>query len=251
MSFAPTINVIDAHLEYKHHLLFDQLNLEIQGGQWTCLLGASGVGKSSLLRLIAGLQTSATLNNPIQVSDGRSLQGRIAYLAQNDELLPWLTTLDNVVIGYKLRGQAVNPDDMNRARTLLERVGLQKYRDARPGALSGGMKQRALLARTLFENSQVILMDEPFAALDVITRTAIQELASELLLDRTVLLVTHDPMESLRLGHHIYVMSGQPAIISKIEISGSPPRRLTDTELLQVQAKILDKLSHSREAIVC
>jgi len=230
--------------------LFDQLNLSLPGGQWTCLLGPSGVGKTSLLRLIAGLKTSATLSNPLKTSDGLPLRGRVAYLAQEETLFPWLTVLDNILLGRRLRGEKIIDPSYEIANDLLRRVGLQKQANWKPGQLSGGMKQRVCLARTLFEDKPVILMDEPFAALDVITRTRIQELACELLQNKTVLLITHDPLEALRLGHHIYIMSGRPASIgAQIELAGTPPRELTEPNLLKAQAEILVNLSHAKEAM--
>src|SRR5579883_2626611 len=101
----PTIALIDARLEFNGQLLFDHLNLAIPSGEWTCLLGPSGVGKTSLLRLIAGLSENANSSYTLQTSDNISLAGRLSYLSQNETLLPWLTVLENVVIGSKLRGQ--------------------------------------------------------------------------------------------------------------------------------------------------
>lgn len=249
---APTLVIKDAHLDYDGHLLFDHLNLVIPGGTWTCLLGPSGVGKTSLLRLIAGLKTSARSPKPIETSDKLPLQGRIAYLAQNELLLPWLTVIENVMIGARLRGQKIDSGLYSMAQEIVKQVGLQPQVNRYPHQLSGGMKQKVLLARTLFENKPVILMDEPFAALDVITRTGIQELAAELLSTQTVLLITHDPFEALRLGHQIYVMAGKPAVITtQIQLPGNPPRELTDPLLLRTHAKLLDTLSHAKEVMAC
>ena len=135
---------------------------------------------------------------------------RLAWMGQQDNLLPWLTVLGNVGLGARLRGE---PLDRDRAEALLARVGLIPQRDQRPATLSGGQRQRAALARTLMEDRPVVLMDEPFSALDAITRARLQVLAAQLLAGRTVLLVTHDPLEALRLGHRIHVMAGQPARI--------------------------------------
>lgn len=245
---APGIDLQGANLVYENHVLFQNLNLSIPAAEWTCLLGPSGIGKSSLLRLIAGLNTFAELKT-IKATDGLPLGDRIAYMAQQDTLLPWLNIIDNILLGRKLRGELIKKEDVENAQFLLQKVGLGKQTTLKPALLSGGMKQRAVLARTLFEDRKIILMDEPFASLDVITRAYIQELAAELLTNKTVLLVTHDPMEALRLGHHVFIMKGMPAKISvELKLQGKPLRKLTDTVLLETHALILEELSHAKES---
>ncbi|MGB0851711.1 MAG: ABC transporter ATP-binding protein [Pikeienuella sp.] len=185
--------------------LFEDITLNMPSGKWTCLLGASGVGKSTILRLIAGLEAHVAFSGTILADDDGPLDGRVAYMAQSDLLFPWATVLENVVTGDRLRGQA---PDLDRARALIADVGLSEHINKRPDALSGGQRQRVALARTLMEDRPLILLDEPFSALDAKTRSEMQELAAHLLSDRTVLLVTHDPAEAARLGHNIYVMDG-------------------------------------------
>lgn len=246
---APGIEIEGATLFYENHLLFQDLNLKLLASKWTCLLGPSGVGKTSLLRLIAGLTSDVSLKM-MRATDDLPLANRIAYMAQNESLLPWLTIIENVVIGLKLRGNKITPQDYDRAKQLLKQVGLEKYTTVKPAVLSGGMRQRAILARTVFEDKPIVLMDEPFAALDVITRAYIQELAAELFAERTVIFVTHDPFEALRLGHHVYIMSGSPARISaEIELANQPPRLLTDKVLLETHGQILEQLSHAKEGL--
>ena len=167
-------------------------------------------------------------------------------MGQQDNLLPWLTVLGNVMLGARLRGE---PPDLAGAEALLGRVGLIPQRDQRPATLSGGQRQRAALARTLMEDRPVVLMDEPFSALDAITRARLQVLAAQLLAGRTVLLVTHDPLEALRLGHRIHVMAGQPARIEPpILPAGTPPRDLHDPALLARQGELLAGLADAQEA---
>ncbi len=227
-------------LAFDGRAVFKDLDLDISAGQTTCLLGASGVGKSSLLRLIAGISPEATARH-LAASDGGPVAGRIAYMDQRDLLLPWHNVLANVTLGARLRGER---PDYQRARDLLARVGLKDEAEALPSALSGGMRQRAALARTLMEDRAVVLMDEPFSAVDALTRLRLQDLAAELLVGRTTLLVTHDPLEALRLGHRILVLRGDPACMSEpLEPAGEVPRPADDPALHGLAAGILRDLA--------
>jgi len=235
--------VANASLTYAGAFLFQDLDFVLPGGQCTCLLGPSGVGKSSLIRVIADLAPLDT--GTVRCSDGRPLAGRIAWMSQQDSLLPWLTVLDNVTLGARLRGER---PDRERAVSLLEHVGLSGREAQRPATLSGGQRQRVALARTLMEDRPVVLMDEPFSALDAITRARLQALAARLLAGRTVLLVTHDPLEALRLGHRIQVMAGSPAQVeAPICPEGRPPRDLHDPALLARQGDLLARLADAQD----
>jgi putative hydroxymethylpyrimidine transport system ATP-binding protein len=238
------VTVRQASLSYAGASLFQRLDFTLHGGQCTCLLGPSGVGKSSLLRLIAGLL--APEEGEVACSDQRPLAGRLAWMGQDANLLPWLSVMGNVTLGARRRGERADPAA---AEALLARVGLGGQRDQLPATLSGGQRQRAALARTLMEDRPVVLMDEPFSALDAITRARLQALAAQLLAGRTVLLVTHDPLEALRLGHRIQVMAGQPARIEPpICPAGTPPRDLHDPVLLARQGELLARLADAQEA---
>ncbi len=246
--FSPTepisVQVRAARLVYAGAALFDALDFTLAAGRTTCLLGPSGVGKTSLIRLVAGL--AGQQEGEVTCSDGKPLAGRYAWMAQQDLLLPWLTVRDNVMLGGRLRGEA---DEPARAGELLALVGMQDHGETRPASLSGGMRQRAALARTLMEDRPIILMDEPFSALDAITRHRLQESAAKLLQGRTVLLVTHDPLEALRLGHRIHVMAGRPARLDEALIpEGDTPRDPRDPGLMALQAELLTRLATAREA---
>ena len=235
-------------LDYGGVTLFDGLDLDLPAGLSTCLLGPSGIGKTSLLRLIAGL-AAASAGTQVTCGDGGEVAGRVAYMAQQDLLLPWLDALGNVTLGERLRRGSVSAAARGRGHELLTLVGLADLDQAPPAELSGGMRQRVALARTLFEDHPLVLMDEPFSALDAITRAEIQETAARLLAGRTVLLVTHDPLEALRLGHCVLVMSGRPAgIDAPIVPDGAPPRDLTDPRLLSLQAELLARLARAKRA---
>ena len=219
----PGIRVENLALRFGQQTIFENLNFETTGGEFIALLGSSGLAKPSAGRVVG--------------TDGQPIAGRIAYMGQQDLLLPWLDVFDNVTLGARLRREKV---DRPWAEHLLERVGLPTRHKALPSALSGGMRQRAAIARTLYERQPIVLMDEPFSALDAITRAMVQELAAELLEGRTVLLITHDPMEACRLGHHLMVLSGQPARIgTPITVAGAPPRAPDDPNLLKSQGELL------------
>jgi putative hydroxymethylpyrimidine transport system ATP-binding protein len=243
---APAVAVRGADLAFAGRKLFDGLDLDLAAGEITCLLGPSGVGKTSLLRLVAGLSEAAA--GTVTDADGRPLDGRIAYMAQQDLLLPWLSARDNVLLGPRLRGERIGHDRRERAHELLERVGLGDAADARPGALSGGMRQRVALARTLFEDRPVVLMDEPFSGLDAITRYELQAMSAGLLAGRTVLLVTHDPLEALRLGHRLLVLAGRPARLDTgvAPPEGAPPRPAE--AVARQQGTLLARLAEAKRA---
>ncbi len=240
----PGIAVSVPRLTFGDRVLFADLRCRFAAGAWTCLLGPSGVGKTTLLRLIAGLVDGGE----VVADDGRPLDGRVALMAQQDLLLPWLDVLGNTLLGHRLRGV---PDDRRRAhearaRRLLERLGLGHRLDALPAELSGGMRQRVALARTLVEERPVVLMDEPFSALDAISRHRLQNMAAELLDRHTVLLVTHSPLEALRLGHRILVMGGRPVDLREIPVPPTaPPRQPGDPALTALEAELLEELAAS------
>ncbi|MEX1235282.1 MAG: ABC transporter ATP-binding protein [Roseovarius sp.] len=215
-----------------------QITLEVAPGGWTCLLGPSGIGKSTILRFIAGIAEEAELTGTLRTSDGVPLKGRVALMSQSDLLLPWLSVTENVMLGARLRGDAPQP---SRAAALIDKVGLNQHAGKRPAQLSGGQRQRAALARTLMEDRPVILLDEPFSALDARTRAQMQDLTAEVLSDHTVLMVTHDPAEAARLGTTILVLS-EDALRNWPAPPGAPPRPVNDPKTLEAQGALLAEL---------
>ncbi|MDH3451310.1 MAG: ABC transporter ATP-binding protein [Gammaproteobacteria bacterium] len=244
---APGVRVHINRLAYASHTVFEEMQLQLQAGQCTCLLGRSGSGKSSLLRALAQLLGERVCELRVECSDTLPLTGRVAYMAQEDLLLPWLTVLENATLGYRLRDRShTRQEVVQRATQLLRDVGLAAFAHASPAELSGGMRQRAALARTLMENQPVVLMDEPFSALDAITRLELQNLAAGMLRRRTTLLITHDPLEALRLGDAVYTLDGQPAKLSApLRPCGPAPRPAGDAQLLSLQAQLLTQLADS------
>lgn len=236
MSTSPGIQLQGRHrIDGKQ--LFD-VDLAIPAGRWTCLLGKSGVGKSTILRLILGLETGGSFAGTFHATDNAPLDGRISYMAQSDLLLPWLSVLENICIGARLRGDT---PDLARASRLLDRVGLSQHAAHKPATLSGGMRQRAALARTLFEDRPIVFLDEPFSALDAGTRADMQELAAEVLAGRTVLLVTHDPAEAARLADQITVLTTEGAQNWPVPVTPAL-RAINEPDTLSCQAQLLDYL---------
>lgn len=244
MNDAPTLFIKNATLSYENVLLFENINVTLPAKHCVCLLGPSGVGKSSLLRLIANLIRSTNdanlVSGTITADDGLGLKNRIAYMAQSDNLLPWLSLEKNITLSASLRREFL---DLSRSDALLEAVGLSHARHKLPAQLSGGMRQRTALARTLYDNKPIILMDEPFSALDIVSRLELQDLSNTLFVDRTVFLVTHDPLEALRLADCIYVMSGSPATLMKaLTVTAEKPRHPNNPALLTQYAELLELL---------
>ena len=219
-------------------ILFEGLDLVLEAGQWTCLLGPSGVGKSTLLRLVAGLDTGGEFDGSIESTNSRPLREQVSYMAQSDLLLPWLNVRANVMLGSTLRGEVRM---LERADQLIDEVGLGMHAQKRPHELSGGMRQRAALARSLMEDKPLLLLDEPFSALDARTRSEMQELAFEVLMDRTVLLVTHDPSEAARVAHRVYLLPETG--LHQPDVTGRPPiRAFDDPEALDIQSRLFSAL---------
>ncbi|MFY0692709.1 MAG: ABC transporter ATP-binding protein [Paracoccaceae bacterium] len=237
MSTAPALK-LDGAARFGETPVFGPLELHAEAGRWTCLLGPSGVGKSTILRLIAGIDQGVSFDGAITADDGQPVQGRVAMMAQSDLLMPWLDVVGNVMLGARLRGEVM---DRAAALDVLDRVGLADHVTKKPDALSGGQRQRVALARTLMENRPVVLLDEPFSALDARTRARMQELAVELLDGRTVLLITHDPAEAARLGHDIQIMTGD-GLQAAATPTSTVPRAVDDPEVLRTQAALLSRL---------
>lgn len=188
--------------DYAGQTLVRDIDLKISPGQTVCLMGPSGTGKSTLLRLMAGLiplPQSAERLVPLRSTGSES----IALLAQDTALFPWLTVMENIYFGDTLRGLKPNT---SRAEQILESVQLSEKANTHPYTLSGGMKQRIALARTMYEDADLILLDEPFSALDTLTKRQIISLSQQMLNDKTVFLVTHDPLEALLMADEIYLL---------------------------------------------
>jgi putative hydroxymethylpyrimidine transport system ATP-binding protein len=245
------IQLTDASLQYNNSEMptLAELNMIFPAGQWTVLLGRSGCGKTTILRYLAGLlDDQVEWQGDLTTTDGLALHERIAYMAQQDLLLPWLNVLDNVCLSSRFsHADLHSADQRQRAIQLLEQVGLADYAYAKPAQLSGGMRQRVALARTLMQDKPLVLMDEPFSALDAVTRHKLQTLSATLLKTKTVVLITHDPQEAVRLANQLYVLQGTPAQAKHLLVPDSLPPRVLDGECATLQQAILDQLEKDYE----
>jgi NitT/TauT family transport system ATP-binding protein len=208
----------------------NDLSLEVPAGSFTVVIGPNGCGKSTLLRLVAGLLTpdagAVVLGQGASGAPPRAGDGRVGLAFQQPRLVPWLTTLQNVALPLSLAG-APPAQQRERAEDALERVGLVGAAHLRPRELSGGLAQRAGLARALIADPPVLLLDEPFSALDALTREAFDSELERLWLDRrrTMILVTHAVGEAIRLADRIVVMTARPGAVARlVEVDLPRPR---------------------------
>ncbi len=242
---APAVILDRVSLSFGDRVLFGDLSLRLEGGLTTCILGPSGCGKSTLLKIIAG-SGRLPLTGSIHF-EPPGAKRQVAWMGQNDLLLPWLSLLENVLLGARLRHE-LSDGLRARARALLSEAGLCDYENALPSTLSGGMRQRGALLRTLMEGRQVVLMDEPFSALDALTRMRLQDLAAGMIRGRTVVLVTHDPLEALRLADRIIVLAGSPVRLTTIlHMPGKPPRDPATPEIARQYADLLAMLMNGEK----
>ncbi len=227
----------------------ERVGFEVPAGEILAIVGPSGCGKSTLLELICGLTEPTT--GTIRIDGEAGARGRLercAYMPQTDSLLPWYTAIDNACLALRNRG-VPKAEARRKAAGHFERFGLAGFEGSHPGELSGGMRQRVAFMRTLLSEKDVLLLDEPFAALDAITRAELQEwLRSVITADRrTIVLVTHDLEEALYLGDRVAVMSPRPGRFVELVESprpSSPSRAETVTapEFTTIRQSILSLL---------
>ena len=214
----------------------DDLNLSVTAGSFVCVVGASGCGKSTLLSLLAGLEQPTT--GRVQTA------GRVGLMFQESALFPWLTAAENVALPLRLAGLDRRARRA-RADELLASVHLAGLGDRRPHELSGGMRQRVALARALAQDADVLLMDEPFGALDAMTRDLLHDELESIWLDRgmTVVFVTHNVREAVRLGDQVVLLSSRPGrVAATFDIDLNRPRRIDSVEVSNQATAITDAL---------
>jgi ABC-type nitrate/sulfonate/bicarbonate transport system ATPase subunit len=227
------------------------VDLAAQAGEFVTLIGPSGCGKSTLFNLICGLQRPDAGQVCLDGQDVTYRTGRVGYMPQRDLLLPWRSVLDNVILGLEVAGV---PRHQARAEAheLLPLFGLAGFEDSFPATLSGGMKQRAALLRTFLCRRDVMLLDEPFGALDALTRADLQTWLLEVWdhFRQTILFITHDVTEAVYLSDRVYVMTPRPGRIqAELGINLPRPRQrsvVTTPEFLALEARLLDWLEQGK-----
>lgn len=192
------------------------ISFSVSEGQFLSIVGPSGCGKSTLLNIIAGLITPSNGEIVIKRSDDRSSFSKIGYMFQKDQLFDWLTIWDNVLLGLKIN-QRITDENKDMVKNLLKSYNLWEFRNHHPRELSGGMRQRVALIRTLALRPEVLLLDEPFSALDYQTRLNISDEVYEIIKKekKTTIMVTHDISEAISMSDEIIILSNRPAVIVK------------------------------------
>jgi ABC-type nitrate/sulfonate/bicarbonate transport system ATPase subunit len=238
-----------------HGKIFEALapvDLAIPTGRFVSFIGPSGCGKSTIFNIVAGLQIPTSGRVLIDGSDATGTIGQVGYMLQKDLLLPWRNVLDNVALGLEIRGFSMR-DARDQAMPLLERYGLGGFEHQYPSALSGGMRQRAALLRTLLVDQDVVLLDEPFGALDAQTKAQMHEWLLQLFSDfgRTFVFITHDVEEAVYLSDEIHVMASRPGrIIETLPVDLPRPRdrNIVSTPRFVAMKKYCIDLLHMTEA---
>ncbi|WP_063600821.1 ABC transporter ATP-binding protein [Clostridium coskatii] len=233
------IKVKNVSRSFEENIILKDISINLKKGEFVSILGPSGCGKSTLFNIITGI---------IKEDSGEvSVKGDLGYMQQKDLLLPWKTVMENVVLPLDIRGRNKR-ESRERAVKYIEIVGLKGYEKKYPYELSGGMRQRASFLRTFLSSEEIMLLDEPFGALDSITRGKMQRWILDMKqeLKRSILFVTHDIEEAILLSDRIYVLSSKPGMIKKeINVdfeSKNKKNRIFSKKLLEMKADILKLL---------
>ncbi|WP_295590586.1 ABC transporter ATP-binding protein [uncultured Methanobrevibacter sp.] len=229
----------------KNLSVLKDINLTINDGELICLLGPSGCGKTTLLRLIAGLEQPSSGEIIANGEVVKKPSGDRAVIFQQYSLFPWLTVLQNVTFGLEMTKKGTKEENIAAAERYLESVGLIDFKDSYPHELSGGMKQRVAIIRSLLNHSPILLMDEPFSAVDMQTRHKLQEqlIGVWKRFNNTIVFVTHDVDEAVYLADKIVILDKNPGrIASIVEVDIERPRRRDSREFIQIQESIVKDL---------
>lgn len=247
----PKIELIDVHKDFISDTsvlkVLKNINLSVKVGEFIAIIGPSGCGKSTILDLLTGLV--AEFDGSVKI-DGIPLEDsdkRMGYMQQKDLLLPWRTLMDNLILPLEIQGDNIDASK-ERVSKMLPTFGLEGFEKSYPNELSGGMRQRAALLRTILVDSDIMLLDEPFGALDAINRSKMQEWLLTIWNEykHTVLFITHDIEEAIYLADRVFILSERPAtVVDELKIEFERPRNkdiLLRPEFLSYKKKMIDAL---------
>ncbi|MDE2589405.1 MAG: ABC transporter ATP-binding protein [Patescibacteria group bacterium] len=238
---------------YPHaqQLVLDTVSFHVNKGEFVSIIGPSGCGKSTLFHLISGIESQTTGDISFAGEKIRERKGKVGYMFQNSLLLPWRTVLNNLLLGTDIR-HIPRTLARKQAVTMLEKFGLASYMHAYPAILSGGMKQRVALLRTMLFHQDLLLLDEPFGALDALTRLSCQLWLLEVWkqVRSSIVFITHDIREAILLSDRIYVMSKRPGrIIGEFSVGLQRPRKpeaLQSRQAIMLEKKLFTLLAHEQ-----
>jgi len=227
--------------------VLENISLFVNAGEFVSVLGPSGCGKSTIFQILTGIDSQYRGQVKIDNIPLEKWQNKMCYMQQKDLLMPWRTLLDNVILPLEIQGIR-KTDAVKQVRKLLTDFGLEGFESAYPNQLSGGMRQRAALLRTVLTDSEIMLLDEPFGALDAISRSQMQQWFLKIWekYKHSVLFVTHDIEEAVFMSDRVYVLSQRPAkVVKKVSIDFERPRQkefLVLPEFLEYKKELLDAL---------
>ena len=251
MSNSLAIHISGLSHAFDERAVVDNINLDVAPGEFVSIVGPSGGGKTTVLKVLAGLLAPDEGTAEVDGVSTIDTFGLVAYMPQRDQLLPWRRALENAILGAQIRGRN-RAESRVEAQALFARFGLEGHERSWPAQLSGGMRQRLALLRTFLSGFDTLLLDEPFSALDALTRRSMHTWLQDVWLadQRTVLMVTHDVEEALLLSDRVVVLSPRPAKISAIVKSPFDRPRSNDVvsaqEFVNAKAQVLAALDDQR-----
>lgn len=245
------IEIINLNKSYEDVEVFKSVNLNIKDGEFVSIIGPSGCGKSTLINIVAGLDKASNGKVIIHGNEVRETNTQRIMVFQNAALFPWLNVYENIAFG--LKSICKSPKEIeDKVNNILKKVHLSKFRDKYPHQLSGGMKQRVSIARSFVMDPKILLMDEPFSALDEQTRMLLHNELQQIWMEtkKTILFVTHNIREAVKLSDRVIIMGSRPGgIIDDITIETSHPRQSTDPNLFHKEEMVFKKLKGEIEKI--
>lgn len=240
----PLLEMNHLHFQYGKEIIFEDLSLHVNKEEFVSVIGPSGSGKTTLFRLITGLESPQQGNVLLEGNAVTPAGGKIGYMPQHDQLMPWRTILQNAALPLELQGMKKR-DAHEKVLPLLASFGLEGTELSYPGELSGGMRQRVSFLRAYLTGAEVLLLDEPFSALDAITRLSMQEWLVDqwTTWKKTIIFITHDLDEALFLSDRVFVTSRPPmSALRELHIPLARPRNMEDlnnSALLQIKQELL------------